>query len=302
VKSQSLELRAAYLHCRSVARARARNFYYAFLALPREKRDAICAVYAFMRTADDIADDDQRPMAERRDAMQQWMAGWKRAEAGEDTSDPAFLALRDSQRKFDIPAKWLEQLVEGTTLDISGEAPTYETAEDLYKYCYLVASVVGLVCIRIFGYEDARAEKLAEETGIAFQLTNILRDVAEDAAMGRVYLPVAELRRAGLSAETVLRRQAGDDAAVKRVLESLSAQAEVFYESAEQLAPLIHADARPALRVLVRIYHRLLRRIQARGYDVFSEKIAVPLHEKAAILAVGVGSIIRQRVFASGVD
>lgn len=297
MKDQTPQLLAAYQHCRSVARSRARNFYYAFLALPREKRDAICAVYTFMRKADDIADDSQSPVADRRDAMQRWLADWKRAEAGGDTSDPAFLALRDSQRKFNIPAKWLEQLVEGTMLDLSGAPQCYETAPDLYKYCYLVASVVGLVCIRIFGYDDVRAEKLAEETGIAFQLTNILRDVAEDAAMGRVYLPQSELRRAGLNAES-LELKAGERPALKRVLESVASQAEGFYASADKLIPLIHADSRPALRVLVRIYHRLLQRIRAKSYDVFSERITVPFHEKVAILAVGLGGILRRKIAA----
>jgi phytoene synthase len=294
------ELAAAYRHCRSVAKARAKNFYFAFLALPRAKRDAICAVYAFMRTADDISDAPGHSANERAATMQNWLAFWKRAEAGATTSEPVFLALRDTQHEFDIPSQWLDQLVEGTTLDLSTDNATYKTFDDLYRYCYLVASVVGLVCIRIFGYDDTRAEKLAEETGVAFQITNILRDVAEDAAMGRVYLPEAELLSAGLSVERILRQQPEDAAALKQVLASLAARAEALYRSAEQLAPLIHADSRPALRVLVRIYHRLLRRIEASGFDVLSEKIKVPLHEKLAILVLGLGSTLRQKVFASG--
>jgi 15-cis-phytoene synthase len=300
MSGKTTELNAAYRHCRSVAKARAKNFYFAFLALPRAKRDAICAVYAFMRTADDIADAPGYSASERTATMQEWLSAWKNVEAGATTSDPVFLALRDSQHEFGISSQWLDQLVEGTTLDLSADNATYQTFEDLYRYCYLVASVVGLVCIRIFGYNDRRAEKLAEQTGVAFQLTNILRDVAEDASMGRVYLPELELREAGLSGERLMRGQPEDTAALKRVLASLAARAETFYESAEQLVPLIHADSRPALRVLVRIYHRLLRRIEASDFNVFAEKVKVPLHEKLAILALGLGSTLRQKVFAAG--
>lgn len=301
MSAQSAELQAAYQHCRSVARSRAKNFYYAFLALPKEKRDAICAVYAFMRTADDIADEPGVPELERSSRMQAWIAGWKRAEAGNATSDPVFAALRDSQHKFSIPPLWLEQLVEGTALDLPGSTQAYETADDLYKYCYLVASVVGLVCIRIFGYEDVRAEKLAEETGVAFQLTNILRDVAEDAAMGRVYLPESELRAAGLSSARVLQGEPGDVGAIQRVMAVLAARAEALYEAADRLAPLIHADSRPALRVLVRIYRRLLRRIEASGFNVFSEKISVPVYEKIAVLAWGICAVVRNRIYVGKV-
>jgi len=188
-------LAEAYAACRTIARREAKNFYYAFRVLPQHKSDAMCAVYAFMRRADDIADDESLPIEQRRQAMSAWVESWRTARRSGVSDDPVFLALNDTQKRFAIPDALLEELVQGTTMDlepqpVSVEAvQTFSTFDDLYRYCYLVASVVGLVCIRIFGYRDLRAEKLAEETGIAFQLTNISRDVVEDAANGRIYLP-----------------------------------------------------------------------------------------------------------------
>src|SRR6185312_5299049 len=199
-----------------IARREAKNFYYAFLALPRPKREAICAVYAFMRHADDISDDESRSREQRRKDLEQWVDAWHTAAADGPTADPVFIALGDARIRFNIPLELLDQLVQGTAMDLTAErrtssafdeagAPiawdTYATFEDLRRYCYFVASVVGLVCIRIFGYSDPRAEQLAEETGVAFQLTNILRDVREDAERKRVYLPLDEMRRHGVSVE-----------------------------------------------------------------------------------------------------
>ncbi len=197
----------AYAFCRGVARREAKNFYWAFRVLPRHKSDAMCAVYAFMRRADDLADDETRSLEERRARMAEWVRGWRLASSASSeggaaelvdgkTADPVFVALGDTQRRFGIPRELLEELVRGTTMDLEPARPSfdglqvYATFAELYDYCYLVASVVGLVCIRIFGYRDARAEKLAEETGVAFQLTNVLRDVKEDAERGRLYLPL----------------------------------------------------------------------------------------------------------------
>ena len=147
------------------------------------------------------------------------------------------------------------------------------TFADLYDYCYLVASVVGLVCIRIFGYTDPRAEKLAEETGIAFQLTNILRDVAEDASRNRVYLPLEDLAAHHVSLDTLLHRAPGapPTSAERALLEAIANRAENYYKSAEALMPLIDSESRPALWVLVSIYHALLKRIESAHYDVFSQ-------------------------------
>ena len=161
----------------------------------------------------------------------------------------------------------------------------YETFEQLYDYCYHVASVVGLICIRIFGYRDPRAEKLAEQTGVAFQLTNIIRDVKEDNSLGRVYLPSEDLRRFGVEASALNNGNAA--AAFRPVLEFEAKRARELYHAAEELLPMIDDDSQPALWTLVEIYRRLLDRIEARGYDVFSERVKLSTGEKVGILAKG---------------
>ncbi|HEX3660655.1 MAG TPA: phytoene/squalene synthase family protein [Acidobacteriaceae bacterium] len=307
------ELRAAYKACAQIARRQAKNFYYAFLALPRQKRDAICAVYAFMRHADDISDDESRSRAERRTDLDAWLDAWHRAAAGARTTDPVFLALDDTRRRFAISMDLLDQLVHGTAMDLDtaldekaafAEAPeaqpwdTYATFEDLRRYCYYVASVVGLVCIRIFGYTDPRAEKLAEDTGVAFQLTNILRDVREDAERGRIYLPLEDLDRHNVSIHELAALRDGSHLTLnqRELLEGLAKRAEDSYASGRQLLPLIAPDARPALWVLVTIYHRLLRRIERRGFDVFSERVSVPLTTRLSILFRGLVRILFNRL------
>ena len=301
-------LEGAYAACRAIARREAKNFYYAFVALPRSRRNAICAVYAFMRHADDLADDESLSREERRRRLDAWLADWRGACHGGDSSNPVFLAVRDAVERFGIPLHLLDELVAGTTMDLraapsdaagAGGGPgTYATFADLYRYCYLVASVVGLVCIRIFGYRDPRAEKLAEETGIAFQLTNILRDVAEDAGRKRVYLPLQDLAAHGVELDSLLNR--GPDAAPtaneRALLAEIGRRAEGYYESAQALLPLIDRESRPALWVLVRIYHALLKRIRRADYDVFSRRASVPMAEKLGILAVGMVRMALARV------
>jgi phytoene synthase len=221
--------------------------------------------------------------------------------------------VRDCTARFKIPLSLLDELVAGVTMDLdlgASDAPdagcpilsapfaermgsqmpdTYATFADLYRYCYLVASVVGLVSIRIFGYTDPRAEKLAEETGIAFQLTNILRDVAEDAERNRVYLPLEDLAAHDVSLESLLRRTPGapPTANERALLAAIAQRAEEFYQSAQELLPLIDRESRPALWVLVTIYHGLLKRIERADYDVFSRRASVSAPKKLSILAVG---------------
>src|ERR1700730_16078761 len=192
----------AYSVCRGITRSAAKNFYYAFLVLPRRKREALCAIYAFMRRCDDITDDSSLSLPERRQKLDTWLDSLHSAQQGNPTDDPILLALIDSQRRYQIPAGLLDELAMGTAMDVepveelegrtdtAGSTPAltvqYKTFEDLRLYCYRVASVVGLVCIHVFGYRDPAAEPLAERCGLAFQLTNIIRDVKEYAAMGRV--------------------------------------------------------------------------------------------------------------------
>ena len=291
--SHDLTLKGAYAACRAIAKREAKNFYYAFLALPLQRRNAICAIYAFMRQADDLADDESLPRQERRRRLDAWLDAWREAAKGAPTGDPVFVAVRDATRRFEIPLALLDELVAGVTLDLNnaptGAPETYATFADLYRYCYLVASVVGLVCIRIFGYRDLRAEKLAEETGVAFQLTNILRDVAEDAVRNRVYLPLKDLARHGVTLDSLLHRApaAPLTAGERDLFAAIARRAEHYYSVSRFLLPLIDPVSRPALWVLVTIYHALLKRIERANYDVFSRRASVPLLQKLAILAVG---------------
>jgi phytoene synthase len=291
----------AYRICREIARREAKNFYWAFRVLPSHKSDAMCAVYAFMRRADDISDDESRPVDARRAEMSDWLAAW-RASRISPSQDPVFLALGDTQRRFAIPDSLLEELVAGTTMDLEprdlSEIQTYATFEDLYRYCYLVASVVGLVCIRIFGYTDPHAEALAEETGVAFQLTNILRDVKEDVERNRIYIPQDLMDEFG---ETIgeLQQLAQGRAMTERergMLATLAIRAEKYYVASKKLIPMLDRDSRAAMWVLVTIYHRLLGRIANRRMEVFNERIGISTAEKLTILARGAAMAAYNRV------
>ncbi len=285
-----LQLRAAYSVCRHIARSAAKNFYYGFLLLPHRKRNALSAVYAFMRHADDLSDDPSIPAEQRRAKLDEWMDALRRVVAGERTDDPVLFALADSQKHFNIPLDLLEKLVHGTEMDVpaaaDGRLPRlqYDTFNQLYDYCYHVASVVGLVCIRIFGYRDPRAEKLAEEIGVAFQLTNILRDVKEDAGLGRVYLPREDFARFGVDIQSLTNASA--PASLRPVMELEALRARGYYRAAHELLPLIDDDSRAALWTLVEIYRRLLEKIIARDYDVFSQRVSLSAAEKLQVMAM----------------
>ncbi|HXS76803.1 MAG TPA: phytoene/squalene synthase family protein [Terracidiphilus sp.] len=295
--TEAITLDEAYRLCRAIAKREAKNFYYAFVALPEPRRNAICAIYAFMRKADDLSDDESLSREERRRSLQQWQNAWHSAASGAPTSDPVFVAIRDAIQRYSIPLTLLDELIAGTTSDLktnTGSVPdTYATFADLYRYCYFVASVVGLVCIRIFGYTDPAAEKLAEETGVAFQLTNILRDVAEDAERGRVYLPLEDLAAHDVTLDSILHRPAGalPTADERALLADIGRRAENYYASADKLLPLINRESRPALWVLVSIYHALLHRIERADYDVFSRRASVPTVQKVGILGAGMARL-----------
>lgn len=288
------QLAVAYSVCRSITRRSAKNFYYGFLVLPQPKRQALCAVYAFMRKCDDIADDSGLPVSERRLKLEAWLDAFHRVDSGQVTDDPILLALSDAQRRFEIRVGLLDELAYGTAMDVEDEAsrevagdglvPLYQTFNDLQLYCYRVASVVGLVCIKIFGYRDPAAETLAERCGLAFQLTNIIRDVKEDAAMGRVYLPQEDLAQFGVAASDL---RTGPAVRFASLLAMEADRARDYYSSGEELIPYVDEDSRPALWVLITIYRKLLEKIASHQYDVFGEKISLPMHQKLVVLAKG---------------
>jgi 15-cis-phytoene synthase len=258
-------------------------------------------------------------LAERREVMARWLQAWRDARGSGVTEDPVFCALNDTQKRFSIPDTLLEDLVRGTTMDLEESLPDvvsvtdattahegsgtrtfqiYKSFDGLYRYCYLVASVVGLVCIHIFGYSDPRAELLAEKTGVAFQLTNILRDVSEDAERGRIYIPLQDLEAGRVTVSDLVSptRNIRKPEAVTNLLALEASRAREFYASANELLPLINRDSRAALWVLVTIYRGLLERIAARNYDVFSERVSVPTSRKLMIMAQGMGMAVRDRM------
>ena len=290
------QLVMAYSVCRGITRRAAKNFYYAFQVLPRRKREALCAVYAFMRRCDDITDEPALTLPERSQKLDAWLDALHLAQQGTPTDEPILLALTDAQRRYSIPAGLLDELAHGTAMDVEGHAAEsstgtpalavqYETFEDLRVYCYRVASVVGLVCIHIFGYRNPEAEPLAERCGLAFQLTNIIRDVKEDAAMGRVYLPQEDLAKFSLSAAELLATP--DPARFRPLLAMEAERAREYYRSGEELIPYISEDSQPALWVLITIYRRLLEKIAERQYDVFTAKVSLTVREKLWILGKG---------------
>ena len=296
------QLTIAYSVCRGITRTNAKNFYYAFLVLPKRKRQALCAVYAFMRRCDDIADDPNLSLEERRYKLDTWLDALHRVQQGEPTDDPILLALTDAQRRYTIRAGLLDELALGTAMDVAdhhtesqnppaanaavpGLTIQYQTFDDLKLYCYRVASVVGLVCIHVFGYRDPAAEPLAEQCGLAFQLTNIIRDVKEDAALGRVYLPEEDLAKFGLSAADIL--STPDPARLRPLLALEADRAREFYRAGDDLIPFVSEDSQPALWVLVTIYRRLLEKIAEKQYDVFTAKVSLSTSEKLRILGKG---------------
>lgn len=298
---QSLE--AAYAFCCAVAKREAKNFYYGFLALPPRKRNAMCAVYAFMRRADDISDDEALSIEDRRTLMTTWLRSWHTGTNVAVQDAPVFLAVKHVQAEFGVSGDLLDQLVQGTTMDLQSDLPAgvrriavgecnfdqYETMQALERYCYLVASVVGLVTIRIFGYTDPKADEYAKQLGLAFQLTNILRDVKEDAERGRIYLPEDLLLKYGLQPPDVLiqAQHAEVTPAMQTLLADIAIRAQSLYAAADRLIPLLEPDSRPAMRVLVRIYHLLLRRIIKQHYRVFGERVRVSTVRKLLVLTGG---------------
>lgn len=270
-------LAESYDFCRGVARARAKNFYYSFVLLPREQRNAMCAIYAFMRYCDDLSDEPGASF----EPLERWRCALVDALAGKFDAYPAWPAFHDTVARYRIPHEHFFQVIEGVKSDL--EPRRLATFDELYRYCYQVASVVGLSIIHVFGFDSAGALPLAEKCGVAFQLTNILRDIGEDAARGRIYLPTEDLDRFGVSAADLAARRPTD--AFARLMQFQVARARTYYNESWPLIDLVHKRSRPGLRALITIYSRLLDRIEERRYDVFSRRVALSGVEKCWIVA-----------------
>ena len=259
------------------------NFYYAFLTLPKRRRDALYAVYAFCRTVDDVADlgpERGADPATLRAELDRWRRDVARCyDAGPGPEHPIAQRLAVAVREFAIPREALDAIVDGVAMDV--DATRYETAEDLYPYCYRVASAVGLAAIEIFGYTDPRARDYAINLGVALQLTNIIRDVGADARVGRVYIPQQDLRRFGVASDDL---KAGRyTASFVALMEHQAARAETFYRAARDAFPRGDARKLVAGEIMGRIYHALLTEIAARRFRVLDERITLPARRKVAI-------------------
>jgi 15-cis-phytoene synthase len=270
-------LAESYAFCRSVARTRAKNFYYSFVLLPREQRNAMCAIYAFMRYCDDLSDEPGASF----EPLERWRCALVDALADKFDAYPAWPAFYDTVQRYRIPHEYFFQLIEGVKSDL--EPRRFATFDELYRYCYRVASVVGLTIIHVFGFDSAEALPLAEKCGVAFQLTNILRDIGEDAARGRIYLPVEDLERFGVSADELAGGRRTD--AIARLVQFQAARARAFYDESMPLIDLVRKRSRPSLRALITIYSQLLERIEECNYDVFSRRVSLSPAEKCWIAA-----------------
>ena len=272
-----LEVDRSYEYCVRVARSRAKNFYYSFLLLSKPQRRAMCAIYAFMRYCDDLSDD---PGASRM-AIDRWRFELDEALEGRFSGHAVWPAFHHTIRRFGIPHQYFREMIAGVRSDL--EPHEFETFDQLYRYCYQVASVVGLTIIHIFGFDTPTALPLAEKCGVAFQLTNILRDIREDAGLGRIYLPAEDLRKFGVTAGDLRSGNRGE--AFLNLMGFEAARARRYYEESAPLLDLVHPRSRPSLWALIAIYSGLLDRIQQTNFDVFRKRVRLSALEKGWIVA-----------------
>jgi phytoene synthase len=274
-------LQASYRFCGTVARREARNFYYAFLLLPPMQRRSMCALYAFLRHTDDLAD-EPGSATEKFRALDDWRRELDAALTGRGTAWPGLLALADTVARHGIPSALLYEVIEGVLMDV--QPRDFETFDNLADYCHHVASVVGLSCLSIWGYrsEGGKAEQFAERYGIALQLTNIIRDVGDDARNGRIYLPRDDLAKFGVQPEELAAKGRPSDR-IRELLAFEGQRAYQFYDQARPLAPLVAPVGRPVLLTIVGIYRALLDEIRRRDYNVLSTRVSLPTRRKIAI-------------------
>jgi phytoene synthase len=267
----------SYEYCLGVARKRAKNFYYSFLLLTLQQRKAMCAVYAFMRRCDDLSDEP----GSNRAALDQWSAEMEAALEGRFSGHPVWPAFHHTVRRFGIPHQYFREMIAGVVSDL--EPRRMQTFEELYGYCYQVASVVGLTVIHIFGFDTRSALPLAEKCGVAFQLTNILRDIREDLERGRIYLPAEDLARFGVTEDDL--KSGKRNAAFERLMQFEAKRAREYYRESQPLLDLIHPRSRRSLWALMAIYSALLERIEATNFDVLARRVRLSAFEKSWIVA-----------------
>jgi squalene synthase HpnC len=271
-------VRDSYAQCNRIARAARSSFYLAFFGLRKEKRNALCALYAFMRLIDDVSD-EPGDLESKRQALARWRGMLDQA-IGRQTNGHAVLpALADTIERFQIPTRYFHDLILGAEMDLT--VSTYATFDRLSEYCYRVAGTVGLTCLHVFGFSDPKAPDLAERLGLAFQLTNIIRDVGSDYAMGRTYLPQEDLDRFAMHAEEL---RGPVTPCLQELLAFEAERAWQMYQEGAALVSRVNADSRATLWALVRTYSSLLARIEEREFDVFSARVSLSSAEKIQYL------------------
>lgn len=273
----SNELEASYDHCRRLARRAASSFYYSFLLLPRAKRRSMYALYAFLRHTDDLGDSDE-PADMRRRCLRRWRGSLSRALSNQ-FDDPLLPALADTVHRYGIPEQYLFDVLDGMEMDLT--PCRFESFEELQQYCYRVASVVGLSCIHIWGFHGDEAFEPARRCGLAFQLTNILRDLKEDARRDRIYLPLADLRRFNYGPADLKRGVC--NARFQTLMRFQIERAEQLYRQALPLEDYLERDGRRVFRAMVTTYHSLLGEIKRRQGDVFSRRVRLGTWKKLRI-------------------
>ena len=276
------DLEQAYQYCQRVAKEHASNFYYAFRTLPAQKRRAIYSVYAYCRLCDDVADGDM-PIEAKRKALARVRQDLAAALSPDrpPAPSPEFRALGDAAHVFDIPVSYFEEVIDGVESDLT--KTRFVDFPELRTYCYKVASVVGLICIEIFGYRDPVARKYAIDMGIALQLTNILRDLKEDAERDRIYIPQEDLNRFGYSEDDLMRGVVNER--FRSLMKYQADRARSYYQSSRPLFDLIEPESRACLRLLHTAYGAILDRIEAYGFDVFSQRVGLSVREKLTMTA-----------------
>ena len=270
---------AAYRACKAATKQSTSNFYYAFRLLPRQKRRAIYATYAFCRLCDDIVDEPAGEGAKPAERLAEVRRALDAAYEGRPQGD-LWLALNDAVARFGVRRRHFRNIIDGVETDL--ERSRYETFEDLRGYCRLVASAVGLACIEICGYRDERALGHAADLGMALQLTNILRDIQEDARRGRVYIPQEDLRRFGCTERGLVEGEVND--AFRALMAFEVARARGYFESASRLFPLLGRRCRACTCGMHAVYSSILDRIERNGYDVFSGRVGVSNPAKLALV------------------
>jgi phytoene synthase len=272
-------LAASHAYCERLARRAAGNFYHAFRILPAQQRRSMCALYSFLRIADDLSDDGGTSES-RRSALDDWRQSLHSALMG-DYYHPIYPALHDAIQRHGIPPRYLDEVLDGVSMDL--DIASYDTFGDLYGYCYRVASAVGLACIHVWGFRGEDAIPAAESAGIALQLTNILRDLAEDSERGRVYLPQEDLRAFGVSKDSL--GEGVYDERFRALMRFQAERARGYYDRALPLSAALSLPGRAVFLVILRTYRALLDAIVARDFDVFTTRVRLPRWRKLWLAA-----------------